>query len=75
MGVGWLLREMSVPEKGRVSEFIIKHYDTMSREGIRYAIEKMEPEERQKMLKYKKGDSVEGEGESVGRPRTRSKGK
>lgn len=36
----------------RVVEFIKSNYCSFSREGLRYAIEKMDPDLRQSLLKY-----------------------
>ncbi len=41
LGCGWALRELSVHERGRVIAFIDDHAKHLSREGVRYATEKM----------------------------------
>jgi len=52
LGVGWVLRELSLADLDLVVNFIKANYDCFSREGLRYAIEKMKPQLRQKLLKY-----------------------
>ncbi|MBF0433293.1 MAG: DNA alkylation repair protein [Fibrobacteria bacterium] len=52
LGAGWVLRELSQADKKRVVTFIKKHYSKFSREGLRYAIEKMEPQLRKDLLAY-----------------------
>jgi 3-methyladenine DNA glycosylase AlkD/HD superfamily phosphodiesterase len=43
---GWMLREMGKRDLALLREFLGKHSRTMSRTTLRYAIEKMNPEER-----------------------------
>ena len=43
---GWMLREMGKRDLALLREFLSKHSGTMSRTTLRYAIEKMNPEER-----------------------------
>ena len=43
-GTGWVLRELSLAEQARVLNFVEKYYDCFSREGLRYALEKMPAE-------------------------------
>ena len=43
---GWMLREMGKRDLSLLREFLSKHSGTMSRTTLRYAIEKMNPEER-----------------------------
>jgi len=52
LGAGWVLRELSLADEPRVVTFITKHYTEFTREGLRYAIEKMDKPLQQKMLKY-----------------------
>ncbi len=51
LGVGWVLRELSIADKNLVVHFIKTNYEKFSREGLRYAIEKMGPNVRQAILK------------------------
>ena len=46
LGLGWLLRQMSLSDKARVIDFIMANYREFIRESLRYAIEKLPPEER-----------------------------
>ena len=49
---GWMLREIySKVDKHAVESYIIDNYDRMSRTTLRYAIEHMPEEQRQKFLK------------------------
>ena len=41
LGTGWVLRELWLAEPATVEEFIKEHHQCFSREGLRYAIEKM----------------------------------
>jgi 3-methyladenine DNA glycosylase AlkD len=54
LGAGWLLREISVTEEDVVVEFIKNNYALFSREGLRYAIEKMNTGLRKELLEYGK---------------------
>lgn len=56
LGVGWILRELSLADLDLVVEFIKANYNYFSREGLRYAIEKMKPQLRQKLLNYNKSN-------------------
>ncbi len=52
LGVGWVLRELSLSDLDLVVNFIKANYRYFSREGLRYAIEKMKPQLRQELLNY-----------------------
>jgi 3-methyladenine DNA glycosylase AlkD len=41
LGMGWVLRELSLSDRARVLGFLRDHYASISREGLRYAIEKL----------------------------------
>jgi 3-methyladenine DNA glycosylase AlkD len=52
LGAGWVLRELWLAEPQLVVNFITGHYTYFSREGLRYAIEKMDRPLQQRLLKY-----------------------
>jgi len=54
LGNGWVLRNLSLVDLSRVIDFIKRNYDYFSREGLRYAIEKMNPKKRKELMNYKK---------------------
>ena len=41
LGAGWVLRELSLADRGLVLRFLDQHAASVSREGLRYALEKM----------------------------------
>lgn len=53
LGAGWVLREMTLSDRDRTIAFIKKHYRHFSREGLRYAIEKLPDDQRQELLQYR----------------------
>ncbi len=53
--VGWMLREMGLVDYQTEYNFLLKHYKTMPRTMLRYAIEKFEEPVRQGFLKAKLG--------------------
>lgn len=53
LGCGWMLRQLSVVDTDLVVDFIKQNYKQFTREGLRYAIEKMDPHLKQQLLKYK----------------------
>lgn len=53
LGTGWVLRELSLADLDLVVKFIKKNYHHFSREGLRYAIEKMDEPLRKEILQYK----------------------
>jgi hypothetical protein len=65
LGCGWLLREMSLYDLKYVIYFIEANYDSFSREGLRYAIEKMGKKDQKMLLNYNSDKKIDnGEGES-----------
>lgn len=50
LGVGWLLRELSVFDREKVLAFLDSHAEWISREGLRYALEKMPSDIRKKAM-------------------------
>jgi 3-methyladenine DNA glycosylase AlkD len=50
LGAGWALRELSLADRDRVVEFLRSHYACVSREGLRYAIEKMPASLQRRLL-------------------------
>jgi 3-methyladenine DNA glycosylase AlkD len=69
LGMGWVLRELSLSDRPRVLGFLRKHYSSISREGLRYAIEKL-PTALQKTLLIEHSEqsrAVHGANEGSGR--------
>ena len=54
LGCGWLLREISLSDKEKVKQFIQNNLDKFSREGLKYAVEKMNGQESKKILENHK---------------------
>lgn len=50
LGVGWLLREFSCSDRERVVAFLKSHAEWISREGLRYALEKMPSALRKELM-------------------------
>ncbi|MRR18841.1 DNA alkylation repair protein [bacterium] len=49
-GYGWMLKEASKPYQNEVFDFVIRHKAVMPRTALRYAIEKMPPDLREKAM-------------------------
>jgi len=49
-GYGWMLKEISKSEPQQVFEFVMQRKDVMPRISLRYAIEKLSPELRQRAM-------------------------
>jgi 3-methyladenine DNA glycosylase AlkD len=49
-GYGWMLKAASVYHPQKVFEFVIEHKDRMPRTSLRYAIEKLSKEQKQKAM-------------------------
>ena len=56
LGIGWILREVSVYHLDLVIDFLNSHQDEVIKEAVRYAVEKMPPsaKKRVKALNSKK---------------------
>jgi hypothetical protein len=52
LGAGWLMRELSIINKTRTMKLLYKDYHLWSREGLRYAIEKLNTNDKNKLLHY-----------------------
>lgn len=53
LGTCWLLRELSLVDKERFTEFFYSDFEHFTREGVRYAIEKLDESERKEFLNYR----------------------
>ena len=51
---GWMLREMGKRSEQHLTEFLQCHADAMPRTALRYAIERLTPDQRQKWLAVKR---------------------
>lgn len=49
-GAGWVLRELSLHDRALVIQFAQDHLSLLSREGIRYIVEKMPTDEKKRLL-------------------------
>lgn len=54
LGTGWVLRELWLAEPKLVEDFIAQNYVQFSREGLRYAVEKMPKALQKKILNLKR---------------------
>lgn len=56
LGIGWILRDVSVHHLDLVIDFLNSHQDELIKEAVRYAVEKMSPsaKKRVKALNMKK---------------------
>jgi len=64
----WVLRDLYLSDPEATVKFITDNYEFFSREGLRYALEKMPIILRNKLMKWKEGDPVPnhlGEEENV----------
>ena len=52
LGCGWMLRELSVHDLGAVTGHLRAHARTISKEGMRYSIEKMPSKAQREMLDH-----------------------
>ena len=51
---GWMLREMGKRSEQHLTEFLTRHAAAMPRTALRYAIERLSPDQRQKWLAVKR---------------------
>ena len=52
LGSGWLMRELSTINPNRTIKLLYKDYNLWSREGLRYAIEKLNAKDKKQILNY-----------------------
>jgi 3-methyladenine DNA glycosylase AlkD len=69
LGTGWVLREVSLVDLDRVVAFLKRNYAYISREGLRYAIEKMEPPLRKQLMAYGRAPPPEKRSRTTARSR------
>ena len=53
LGTGWLLRELSLVDYKRFYNFIIDNFDKFIREGLRYAVEKLDETKKKKIMSFR----------------------
>jgi 3-methyladenine DNA glycosylase AlkD len=70
LGTGWVLRELWLAEPRAVIAFLRRHYHEFSREGLRYAIEKMPANEQAALLAEHKASGAPGAARGARRLRT-----
>lgn len=58
LGVGWVLRELYLAVDDQVVEWIKSHFSLMSREGLRYSVEKMPASLRSSLMSYSPDEGV-----------------
>lgn len=54
LGVGWVLRDVSVHHLQAVIDFLNKHEKEFSKEAARYATEKMKPSQKKQVTMFQK---------------------
>jgi len=59
LGVGWVLRELSLADLDLVVNFVKSNFQQMSREGLRYTIEKMKSPLQKELLDFHKTANAE----------------
>lgn len=74
LGTGWVLRELWLAEPERVLAFLRAHFRHLSREGLRYAVEKM-PHDLQRTLLAEHKDALDsGAADAPGPDEARRRG-
>jgi 3-methyladenine DNA glycosylase AlkD len=59
LATGWLLRELSKVDKKQFMDFFFENFKHFSREGLRYAVEKLPEREKNKLLNYRPQEEAE----------------
>jgi 3-methyladenine DNA glycosylase AlkD len=57
-GVGWLLRELAAADRARVLAFTEAHLGEMSREAVRYVVERMPKDVQARVVSAHKRSSA-----------------
>jgi 3-methyladenine DNA glycosylase AlkD len=57
-GAGWVLRELSLADQGRVVSFVEERIGHFTREGLAYATEKMSAESRERLKGLHKASRI-----------------
>ncbi len=71
LGMGWVLRELSLADRQLALDFLARHYKRISREGLRYAIEKLPLTVRKRLL----AEHAAATAENKAPARTKTKGR
>lgn len=53
LATGWLLRELSLVDLKRYKEFFYRNFNSFSREGLRYSVEKLDNTTKKKLMSYR----------------------
>jgi len=59
LGTGWLLRNIGTADKKQLTDFLERNMSYFSREGLSYAVEKLEPDERKFYMAERKKTPVD----------------
>ena len=73
LGIGWVLRNISVNNKNLIINFIKANYNSFIREGLRYSIEKFNTQTRKELMLYNPKNSNTNNYEKIGGKKRKNK--